>query len=417
MNLERLVAGLALLACLPACGGAGRDASPRRPAGPPKAVVLHEVGTISLPRTLGVTGVLAAQEELVLGLQVGGRLQQLAVDVGDRVAAGDLLAHVDPRDFELEAELAAAAVATSYARLGRPVADDLAGIDIESMAPVKEAQAVLVEAKLQRDRMVTMVQEQLQAPAALDAADAALAVATSRLQRARDEVATWIAEARQRRIEVERAQKRLQDGKLLAPWAGRVAARHATVGQVLAAGERIVTLLRTDPLRLRLPVPERLAGGVALGQLVRFSVDAGGEPREGRVVRLGAGLDRANRTLLVEAEVANADGALLPGGFCRANIVVVEAEPRVAVPKRAVASFAGIDRVFTVDGAAGGAGVAQGAIVRLGRDLGDFVEVVQGLAAGARIVLDAAGIAPEDAVTVAPAPATEVPRGPAGGGR
>lgn len=392
----------AALLALAACGGPASDR--RAAAAPtPKPVHLVEVGTADLPRSVAVTGVLAAQEDLVLGLQVGGRLQKLAVDVGDRVGQGDLLAQLDPRDFELEAELAAAAVATACARLGRQASDDLTGIDLESLAPVQEARAVLVEAKLQRDRLVTMVQEQLRAPADLDAQDAALAVATSRLQRARDEVATWIAEARQRRIEVERAQKRQQDSRLLAPWTGRVAARHATVGQVLAAGERVVTLLRTDPLRLRLPVPERRVVGIAVGQLVEFTVDAGGAPRQGRVVRLGAGLDRSNRTLLVEAEVENADGELLPGGFCRANIVVAAAEPVVVVPKAAVASFAGVDRVFTVAEDPAGPTRAKGVLVRLGRDLGDRIEVVQGVEAGARIVADATGIGPDDPVTTATA--------------
>jgi RND family efflux transporter MFP subunit len=387
---------------LGACGGAGGE---RRPVGAPapKSVVLHEVVTAELPRTLAVTGVLAAQEELVLGLQVGGRLQHLAVDVGDRVQAGQRLAWLDPRDFELDHELAVAAVATAYAKLGRPVTDDLAGIDIETMAPVREAQAVLADAKLQRDRMSTMVQEQLRAEADLEVLEAALGVATSRLQRARDEVATWIAEARQRRIDVDRAQKRLLDGKLVAPWAGRVAARHATVGQVLSAGERVLTLLRTDPLRLRLPVPERLVGDVAIGQIVRFTVDTGGPAREGRVVRLGAGLDRGNRTLLVEAEVENGDGSLLPGVFCRANIQVAERQPVIVVPKTAVVSFAGVDRVFT---AAGDPPKAKGTVVRLGRDLGLSVEVVLGLAAGARIVLDATGIGPEDPLAVAAPGAT-----------
>lgn len=387
-----------LLVLLAGCGGG--TPGPGRAAAAPRTVQLHQVGTAELPRAIAVTGTLAAQEELVLGLQVGGRLQRLAVDLGDRVEAGALLAALDPRDFELELQRATAALATAFAKLGRADSDELVQVDLETLAPVKEAQAVLREAQLQRERMVTMVQEQLRPSAELDSADAALAVAQSRLQRARDEARTQVAEALQRRIELQQAQKRLADSSLRAPWPGRVAARHATAGQVLTAGAPVVTLLRIDPLRLRLPVPERLVGAVAAGQRVDFTVDGGSGAQLGTVVRLGAGVDRGNGTRLVEAEVQNAAGTLLPGGFCRASIVTAPAEAVVVVPRSALVAFAGVERVFTVEVGKDGASKAKGLIVESGRSAGDQVEVVRGLAPGAKIVRDAAGLAPEQPVKV-----------------
>lgn len=429
---------LLLCAAWSACSG---KAPAVRPTTSPRAVRLHTVATANAPRTLAVTGVLAPQEELPLGMQVGGRLAALAVDVGDRVASGDCLARLDARDFELEAARVRAALQAACATLGVAPDADLEQLDAEQVAAVREARAVLGEATLARERVATMVQEQLRAPADLEAADATLAVAQSRLQRARDEVRQAIAAVAQRRVELAIAEKRLADSVLLAPWPARVASRHAAAGQVVAAGERLLVLLRTDPLRLRLQVPERLAGQVAVGQAVRFSVDGRGDERTGTVVRLGAGVERSSRTLLVEAEVANADGALLPGAFCRAQIVVAEAEPVLVVPVAAVVSFAGVDRVFTVEPAplrtgalgssapgssapgsgssgAGGAAAAtasasspgavaepaplraKGRIVQLGRQLGERVEIVQGLTAGAEIVADAKGLVPDAPVVV-----------------
>ena len=397
-GIPSTVASGLLVLLLAGCGGGGP--APARAAAAPRTVQLHQVGTAELPRTIAVTGTLAAQEELVLGLQVGGRLQQLAVDVGDRVEAGALLAALDLRDFELELQRATAALATAFAKLGRADSDELVQVDLETLAPVKEAQAVLREAQLQRERMVTMVQEQLRPPAELDSADAALAVALSRLQRARDEARTQVAEALQRRIELQQAQKRLADASLRAPWPGRIAARQATAGQVLAAGAPVLTLLRTDPLRLRLPVPERLAAGIAEGQRVDFTVDGGAGAELGRVARLGAGVDRVNGTLLVEAAVQNPTGRLLPGGFCRARIVVAESEPVVVVPRSAVVAFAGVERVFTVEPGKDGAAKAKGVLVDLGRTVGDQVEVLSGLVPGAKVVRDAKGLSPEQPVKV-----------------
>jgi RND family efflux transporter MFP subunit len=391
-----LAAALALAACSQPAGGLAA-AAPR----PPKAVRLCTAAAAQLPTKVAVSGVLAAQEELVLGMEVGGRLVALTSDVGDTVAAGQVLAELDARDFDLAVERAEASVVAAEARLGLAPGAALDAFDVEQAPNVREAAAVVVEARLNRDRVGKLVEGSLQAASQLETATALLAVAENRLQRARDDVRTWVAEAQLQRIERAQAQKRRRDAQTKAPWDGRIAVRHAAVGQVLPAGAPVVTLLRTDPLRLRLRVPDRLAFGIAAGQRVEFSVDgADGVERTGLVVRTGPAIDRGDRTRLVEAEVRNADGALLPGAFCRARIVVAEAAPVVTVPRSAVATFAGVDRVFTVADDKAGTLRAKGVLVEIGRPVGDAVEVVRGVAAGDRVVADAVGLAPEAAVQV-----------------
>lgn len=401
------VGSLLVVGWAAACGGGapqGQGGGPMRPARP---VQLVEVGTAELPRQLAATGVLAAQEELVLGLEVGGRLATLAVDVGDRVAPGAVLASLDDRDLQMALQRARAALAASEARIGVQQGADLDRFDVETTPAVREAKAVLTEASLNRDRVATIVQQNIQPGRELDVAEATRAVAESRLQRARDDVRTQLADAALRRVELAQADKRLADSRVLAPWAGRIAARHVTAGQVVAAGAPVVTLLRTEPLRLQLRVPDRAASEVAIGQLVRFTVDGLGTAdqaleREGRVVRLGPSIERGDRTLLVEAEVGNVDGALVVGAFCRARIVTAPAEAVVVVPQKAVVSFAGVDRVFTVEARSktDPTPVAKGRIVELGRTVGDRFEVRRGMVAGDRIVADATGLAPETPVQV-----------------
>ncbi|MBL8727746.1 MAG: efflux RND transporter periplasmic adaptor subunit [Planctomycetes bacterium] len=392
--------GIAVVLTFAACGGGGGPPAGAGPR-PARPVRLHTVATVPLPRLLEVTGVLAAQQELVLGMQVGGRLLELKVDVGDRVEAGAVVARLDPRDFELERARADAALRATHARLGITADDDLAAVDPEATAPVREAQAVLVEARLQRDRVAEMVQEQLRPSADLETADATLSVAESRRQRALEDVQALLAEAARARVELAQAQKRLHDAQVTAPWPGRIAARHATAGEVLAAGAPVVTLVRVDPLRLRLPVPERAAAEVAIGQRVQFTVDGrGDERREGFVARLGAVVERSNRTRLVEAAVDNPDGALLPGAFCRAAIVVQPAEQVLLVPRAAVVTFAGVARVFTVAAAAGAPARAEGHVVQLGREVGERWEILAGLVAGAEIVAEPGDLRHGDPVTV-----------------
>jgi len=263
------------------------------------------------------------------------------------------------------------------------------------VAAVREAEAVLADARLQQGRTLELVQKQLKPPAELDAANAALAVAQSRVQRARDQARTWLAELEVKRQQLAIADKRLLDAEIRAPWPGRVATRHTAVGQYLTAGSPVVTLLRVDPLRLRMEVPERQAVEVRLGHEVEFTVDGSSESFSGKVTRLGSGIDRVNRTLLVEAAVDNQDHKLLPGAFCRAAIVVAAAEPAVAVPIEAVASFAGVDRLFTV-----AEGKAVEHLVTLGRRLDGRVEVLAGVAAGDSVVAAPGNLVNGDAVRV-----------------
>lgn len=394
MRSSRIVVSVVLL--LPACGSGGGRPSAAAPA--PRPVTLLTAARETVPRTLPVSGVLAAQEELVIGMQVGGRLTELLVDTGDLVESGAVLARLDPRDFELELARAEAALRAARARLGLGEGGDPATVDPSATAPVREAQAVLAEARLQRDRIAEMVQEQLRPTAELETADATLMVAESRLQRAREDVQTLLAEAAEARVERSQAEKRLQDAQVTAPWRGRVAERHATAGEVLSSGAPVVTLVRTDPLRLRLPVPEQQAVEVALGQSVQFTVDGQDQaPRTGTVSRLGAVVERSNRTRLCEATVANTDGVLLPGAFCRAEILVEPDAQALVVPKRAVATFAGVSRVFTV---AGTPPRAEGRIVQLGRELGERWQITAGLEPGTEIVAEPGDLRHGDPVEV-----------------
>ena len=382
-----------------ACGGGGTAAAPKSP---PRLVALVPVGTADLPDKAAVSGVLAAQEELVLGLEVAGRLATLAVDVGDVVAAEAAIATLAPAEFELTVLRAEAQLTATLARLGPLANAGLDTLDVDATPPVREAQAVVVEVTLRRDRIASMVQERVQSAADLEAAAATLAVAESRLQRARDEVRTWLAESQLRRVELQQARKRQLDSAIKAPWAGRVGARHATAGQVLTAGSPVVTLLRVHPLRLRLRVPDRLAMGIEIGQAVEFTVDGGALTlHQGRVVRTGAAIERGDRTRLVEVEVQNPDHALLPGAFCRAHIVTAAAVARLMVPRTAVLTFAGVDRVFTVEPGPDGQLRAKGQIVEIGRTVGDLVEVLTGLKLGVNVVREATGLAAGVVVLVA----------------
>jgi RND family efflux transporter MFP subunit len=190
--------------------------------------------------------------------------------------------------------------------------------------------------------------------------------------------------------------QQLADTAMVSPIDGAVVQRHASVGEYLAAGAPVVTLVRLHPLRLRLLVPEREVASVRRGQPVRVTVEGGtADVQQGTVVRLSPAIAEQSRTLLIEAEVPNAKGALSPGAFARAEIVVQEDQRIVAVPAAALVTFAGVEKVLTVKD-----GKSEELRVQTGRRLGDRVEILSGVKAGQPVIVPPGNLTGGQAVTV-----------------
>jgi RND family efflux transporter MFP subunit len=395
-HLASLAAAALAALVVMGCGGEPASRAAERGQGDePRTVRVVPAARGELPEVVAVAGTLAAEEEVVLGMKVAGRLGQVTVDLGSRVGRGQLLARLVPTDFELRVRQAAAALEQARARLGLGPEDAGDEVDAEETALVLQARAVLAEAEARRNRARALFAEQLLPRADLDEAEASFQVAQGRYQDANDEVLNRRALLAQRRSELELARQQLADSVLLAPFAGAVRERHAVPGVFVSAGQPVVTLVRIHPLRLRLAVPERAAANVRIGQPVRVGVE--GDPRAyaGRVARLSPAIEESNRTLLVEAEVPNTDGALRPGAFAAAEILTSGGRPVVFVPASAIINFAGIEKVLTVED-----GKSVEKRVRTGRRVGERVEVIEGIAAGEDVVVAPGNLVGGQAVAV-----------------
>lgn len=390
-----------LVPLLASCGGDAESRAQERKAGePPRNVEVVAAERSALPDVVAVSGTLAAQDTVVLGTKVAGRLAALPVDLGSVVRQGQVLARLAPADFELRVRQADAALAQAKARLGLR-AGDADAVDPDGTAVVKQAKAVLTEATARRARAQALFDEKLLPKADLDTANAAYEVAEGQFQEARDEALNRQGVLAQRRSELDFARQQLADSVLIAPFSGAVSQRHATAGQFVAAGEPVVTLVRTHPLRLQLAVPERAAGRVRVGQPVRVIVEGDARSYGGRVARVSPAIEQSDRTLKVEAEVPNQDGALRAGSFVGAEIVTAADRPVVLVPASSIVAFAGIEKVLTVD-----AGKSVEVRVRTGRKTGDRVEIVEGLSGGELVVVTPGNLTGGQAVTVQGAPST-----------
>jgi RND family efflux transporter MFP subunit len=193
----------------------------------------------------------------------------------------------------------------------------------------------------------------------------------------------------QRRSELDLARQQLIGTTVYAPFDGIVEQKIASIGEFLAAGAPVATIVKVNPLRFRAEVPERDASSVRAGQQVRVTVEGDMNAHNGRVVRLSPSITEQNRVLIVEAEIVNS-GLLRPGSFARAEIVTSDSTMAVTVP-----ASAGIEKVITVEG-----GKAKEKPITTGRRLGEWTEVLAGVNVGESVIADPGNLQSGQAVNV-----------------
>jgi RND family efflux transporter MFP subunit len=360
--LRQNIAGCVSLAVL-GLAGCGKPDQPGAVAAnaanaAPRTVRVARAESRPMDRVLHVVGTLSAAEETTVAAQVAGQIEKYRVDLGDQVRAGQELALIDTTAYEALARQSAANVTKAQASAANAA---------QNLKRVLELQRDKIASTSELDQAVA---ESDQAQAEVKAVEAAEAIARLNLERSR----------------------------VKAPFDGAVAERIAHLGSYAAVGTPIVRLVKTDPLRLRLEVPEREALAVRVGQDVRLNVEGDPNLYSGKLARVAPALRESNRMLSVEADVP-AQGALRPGLFARAQIIVTAGEPAVSLPPNAIVTFAGLEKVVTIKD-----GKALEKAVVTGRRGPDWVEVVSGLAAGEVVVLDPAGLRTGQPVTGAAAP-------------
>ena len=323
-----LLALLAPTALLAACGEAAPQAQPTEPL-PVHAV---QVGQAQDGETIAATGTVHARRETVLAFTTPGRIAALTVDEGDRVRGGQLLASLDPARVGAAASSARAEARRRGADLGR----------LQS---------------LYRQGWVTRTQ--------LDAAEAAAQSAQ--------------AQVRATAFDVDAA-------RVEAPGAGLVLRRHAEPGQIVMAGEPVVTLAEADEgFVLRVPLADRDLRRLSVGQPAAVRIGAlGTPPLAGRIIEIGGRSDSATGTFEAEIALPMIEG-LRSGLIGDAEIVAAgpATGTTIAVPPLAVfAARAGEGFVYVVR-----SGRARARLVRLGTVDDRRVEVVAGLRPGERVIV------------------------------
>ena len=332
--------------------------------------------------TVTANGTLAAFDQTTVSVKVPGRVKTIAVDLGSVVSKGQVIAQLDSEDYRLRVQQSEASLAQARARLGLAPDGTDDNVDPEKTATVRQARAVLDEARVARDRAAKLVEQGVIAKAEFDTATATFKVAEGRYQDAYEEIRNRQGVLAQRRSEVALARQQLKDTAVVAPLDGIVQEKRTSSGEYLAAGTAVVNIVRMDPLRLRAEIPERESHTVKPGQNVRVTVDGDSNVYVGQIMRLSPVIAEQTRILVVEADVRN-NGKLRPGSFAHAEIITNDSKMAVTVPNNAIVTFAGIEKVLVVQN-----GKALEKAITTGRRNGEFTEIVSGVNVGEKVIVD-----------------------------
>ena len=371
-----------VLAASLAAGACGANATGTRAAAEPAAVSVSAVTVAEQPitRFIRVSGTLTAQEDAQVAAEIAGRVVATPVERGTLVNEGDNLIRISAEEVEAQSHEAQANAAQIEARLG------LTGgtpFDAERVPEVANAKAAAALARLDFDRAQKLYDSKLLSRSEFDQRAAQFDAAERQYDVAKNGAAQQYQALLGARARVAMAQKAVADTVVKAPFAGAVGERFVSVGDYVTRGMKVATVMRINPLRVELTVPEQYVSAVAPGRAVTFDVDAyPGESFTGQVRYVSPSVTAATRALMLEAVVPNPNGRLKPGFFAVARIEEAGKQSAILAPATAVRTTAGTARVFVLSGDR-----AEERIVTTGQSVGDQLEITSGLKAGDRVAV------------------------------
>jgi RND family efflux transporter MFP subunit len=341
-----------------------------------------------LPRFFEASGSLAGDQQTDVAPQTSGKVVAVGVDIGSAVRRGQMLVRLDDAELKLRVEQASAQVEQAKAAVRQ--AEERIGLrhgqtfDPNRVAEVAAAKVTFDLAEKNLRRAEKLIESG-------DVSRSFYDEQRARRDQLKEQYEVTLAQARQNyaAVDVARtnvanaqsqlalARKNLSYASIPAPIDGFVIERTADLGEYVSPQQKVVTIVRTNPLRMRIDIPEQAIPEVQVGQSVSITTSAWPDKNfSGRVARIAPNVSAISRTLTVEAEIENSNGALKPGQFATVRILQARAEPAVLVPARAVVTDAGVSRVFVIRD-----GHAEQRLVQTGQAEGDLIEIRNGVAA------------------------------------
>ncbi len=346
----------------------------------PLEVSAAKVAVRQVQRVVEAVGTMFPYDEVIISAEVEGPVQQVEVDLGDAVSAGQVLARISDEEQRYLVAQNEAQLRQSLERLGLKNEKDRVR-DVRETPEVRRAQADLTDAEQRLTRLQELVRKRIMSQQDLDQAQARQQAAQAAYDATVNQTRNLIQEVERFKASLDLQRKKLRDTLVRAPYAAYVKERQVTAGQYVTPNTPLYVLVKTDPIRLRIEVPERMAPWVKQGQGVEVTVEAyGSRVFNGKVWRISPTVDQSKRTFIVEALIQNPAGALKPGSYAKARVRTDKFDEISLVPFRSVNYVLGSYKVAVIEGER-----VESREVKLGERFGEDVEIVDGLLPGERV--------------------------------
>lgn len=377
VQLRNVLAGILVAAAGISAAGCGVDPTAVKAEAKPEPLAIEVANVESRPidRYLRVTGSLLADEQAEVSAEAPGRVIATPVERGSRVSQGAVLARISATETSAQLLEAEANAGQIEARLGLVAGQ---AFDPKRVPDVMNARASLDLAEAEFGRITALLDQKVVSQSEYDQRRAQVDAARQQYQMFQNVAGQSYRSLEAARARIALARKAQADTTIRAPFSGVVAERLVSIGDYVTRGERVATVVRVDPMRVELTVPEQAVSLVKVGQPVKISVDAyPGETFVATVRFVSPSLKADQRALTVEALAPNHDARLKPGLFATALIQQPVSTPALLVPATAVETVAGTGRVYVVKG-----GKIEERIVTAGETVGHQVEITSGLTKG-----------------------------------
>lgn len=340
---------------------------------------------VQQPVSVAVSGTVEANITALTAFQVGGRVSHVYVEEGQRVTKGQILADLDPTDYRnaygaAAGEADAASAENLKAKAGlRHQELEQARIDFERTRDEYQRLKYLYDHQsLPANDYHKIEAAYLASQQRYDMAQSGTRVEDKQAASAQYNAAT---------AQWQEAKKRLADCQLRAPISGYVGMRQVEVGNTVAPGVPVFSIVDLDPVKVRVGIPESEVGKIRVGDRAVVSVPSlNDEQFEGRIEAIAAASDPASRTYISKIVIANPKHELLAGMVSDAHLIGDAQVNAITIPGSAIVrDERGVTTVYVL---APGQNHVYGRRVDVGALIGSEVEIRSGLAGNEQVVVD-----------------------------
>lgn len=348
----------------------------------PAVEVIH-IARRDMTRRIELTGKTVPEAQVDISAKYSGKITQINVTLGQQVEAGQILLVQDTNDID-------AALAQNEAALRGAEADAIES-NASFQASYEKAKSDYQLSLANFQRYKTLYEKGAVSKQALDSAEQTVIAAKAAVDTwanqlmAGSSASVMSKQAARDKAQggIDALQHQRNDMIIRAPRAGIIGFRQAEAGSLAQAGQKLLSIVDNSKIYVDCPVSEQDIGQIVLDMPAKVAIESLGKTYSSKVIYISPAMDAATQSFTVRLALEGADDTLKAGLFARTNISILLRPNTIFVPKEAVVSVNGRERVFIIDD--NNQVVERGVQIGLRNDL--FVEIIKGVSEGERIAV------------------------------